>query len=229
MNGFTRSAASKWKSYPKYKDSGVEWLGKVPEDWEKTKIKFIAKFQTGWTPPTGKSELFKGDNLWANISDLGPKLITDTAKRISDDAVQKVNLSVSPKGSLLFSFKLSIGQVSFAGCDLYTNEAIATFLEGEDIILGYLYYALPVFVVQNASENIYGAKLLNQELIRSANIVLPGVKEQVWIASFLDRETSKIDTLIAKSRRSIELLQERRKSLISAAVTGKIDVREAVT
>ena len=69
--------------YPKYKDSGVEWLGEVPEGWKITRVKHVINFITGWTPPTGDSSSFEGDNLWANISDLGARAIYDTAKRIT--------------------------------------------------------------------------------------------------------------------------------------------------
>lgn len=205
--------------YSEYKDSGVAWLGEVPGHWQLTKIKHVIQFQTGWTPPTGNAASYEGDNLWANISDLGEKWITDTSKCISDEAVSKAQISISPKGSLMFSFKLSIGQVSFAGQDMYTNEAIATFLPSSAIFLGYAYYAFPLFLVQNASENIYGAKLLNQELIRAASLVLPNETEQQTIAAFLDRETGKIDALIAEQQRLVELLAEKRQAVISHAVT----------
>ncbi|MHB1359429.1 MAG: restriction endonuclease subunit S [Rhodocyclaceae bacterium] len=205
--------------YPKYKDSGVEWQGEVPEHWFVTKTKHVVQFTTGWTPPTGDSASFEGDNLWANISDLGPKCIYDTSKRISDGAINASRINVSPKGSLLFSFKLSIGQVSFAGEDLFTNEAIATFLPSPNLCLDYAYYAFPILLVQNAAENIYGAKLLNQELIRSASFALPSLSDQAQIAAFLDRETAKIDELVAEQRRLMELLKEKRQAVISHAVT----------
>ena len=205
--------------YPAYKDSGVAWLGEVPEHWEATKTKYVVNFTTGWTPPTGDSASFDGANPWANISDLGAKVIHDTAKHISDGAVAILRIQKSPAGSLLFSFKLSIGQVSFAGVDLYTNEAIATFLPSSTLDLSFAYYALPLFLVQNAAENIYGAKLLNQQLMRSASFALAPLHEQVQIANFLDRETAKIDALIAEQQRLIELLQEKRQAVISHAVT----------
>ncbi|MDO9232546.1 MAG: restriction endonuclease subunit S [Methylotenera sp.] len=213
----------KLKPYPKYKDSGVEWLGPVPNEWTVTKIKHVTSFTTGWTPPTGDSASFEGDNLWANISDLGPKILNDTSKRVSDEAIRRSNITISPRGSLLFSFKLSIGQVGIAGCDLYTNEAIATFLPDNEARLDYLFYASPVFIVQNTSFNIYGAKLLNQELINAAPIALPNQDGQRQIASFLDRETGKLDTLIAKQEKLIELLQEKRQAVISHAVTKGIN------
>lgn len=209
--------------YPEYKNSGVAWLGEVPAHWEMTKTKHVVSFTTGWTPPTGDSASFDGDNLWANISDLGPRTITDTAKRISDAAVSVSRIRSSPTGSLLFSFKLSIGQVSFAGAELYTNEAIATFLPSRNLSLRFAYYAFPIFLVQNAAENIYGAKLLNQELIRSASFALPEFHEQEQIASCLDVETAKIDALVEEQKRLIELLKEKRQAVISQAVTKGLD------
>lgn len=209
--------------YPKYKDSGVQWLGQVPEHWEVTRTKHVIQFTTGWTPPTGNSSAYEGENLWANISDLAPEIIHDTAKRISDEAVEISSIKPSPKGSLLFSFKLSIGQVSFVGRDMFTNEAIATFLPSASLNLRFAYYAFPKFLVQNASENIYGARLLNQELIRSATFPLPTLAEQTAIAQFLDAETAKIDALIEEQRRLIELLKEKRQAVISHAVTKGLD------
>lgn len=205
--------------YGDYKDSGIPWLGKTPEHWKVTKTKYVCPFSTGWTPSTGDPSSYEGENLWANISDLGAKTILDTAKRISDAAALQSGIELSPKGSLLFSFKLSIGQVSFAGCDMFTNEAIATFRGSDELALPFAYYAFPLFLVQNASENIYGAKLLNQELIRGACYALPPIEEQTAIAAFLDRETAKIDALIAEQEKLIALLTEKRQATISHAVT----------
>lgn len=184
-----------FKPYPKYKPSGVEWLGDIPEHWETCKVKKVTKFWTGWTPSTSNQSSYEGDNLWANISDLTTKSITETAKKISDEAVSEMGLCPSPVGSLLFSFKLSVGAVSFAGAELFTNEAIATFPPSENVCLPYAYYAFPYFIPKNANENIYGAKLLNQTLIRSAYLVLPTPDEQATIAAFLDSETAKIDEI----------------------------------
>jgi type I restriction enzyme S subunit len=205
--------------YERYKDSGVEWLGEVPEHWDITRVKRATTFVTGWTPPSGNELFYGGDNLWANISDLGPRILSETNTRITDTAVSHHGMQISPAGSLLFSFKLSIGQVSFAAKAMYTNEAIASFLPDPRLDLTYAYYSWPFFLIENAGENIYGAKLLNQELIRNALIVLPDVIEQQTIGSFLDEETEKLDALIKEQRRLIELLKEKRQTAISQAVT----------
>lgn len=210
---------SRYQAYPEYKDSGIPWLANVPSHWVVSKVKHLTSFQVGWTPPTKDDENFEGDNLWANISDLKGREIFETAKRVSDGAVKTASMTIAPKGSLLYSFKLSVGAVSFAGNDMYTNEAIASFLEESKLPLAYLYYVLPKYLIENASTNIYGARILNQELICNANLIAPKFEEAQNIAAFLDHETVKIDALIEKQQRLIELLKEKRQAVISHAVT----------
>ncbi|WDG12026.1 restriction endonuclease subunit S (plasmid) [Vibrio campbellii] len=211
--------SGKYQAYSEYKDSGVEWLDVVPSHWNVSKVKHLAPFQVGWTPSTRNDENFIGENLWVNISDLKTRTIVDTAKKISDKAAKEASMDITPKGSLMYSFKLSVGAVSFAGKDLYTNEAIASFLATAKLPLNYLYYALPKFVIENASTNIYGAKILNQELINNALLLAPSFAEAEKIANFLDHETAKIDTLIEKQQQLIKLLKEKRQAVISHAVT----------
>ena len=197
----------------------------APRGWVWSKVKYVADFYTGWTPSTGNKEFFEGSNLWANISDLGPKTLYDTAKQISDQAVKQADINISPEGSLLFSFKLSIGQVSFAGRSMYTNEAIATFPPQSGFNAKWAYWALPVFVPLNADENIYGAKLLNQELIRSAHILVPSPGEQTRIANFLDEKTARIDALIAEKERLRVLVAEQFKARLGTAVVEGLGQR----
>lgn len=210
---------AKYQKYAEYKDSGVGFLGEIPKHWIISKVKYLAPFQVGWTPPTKDDSNFIGQNLWVNISDLKGRVINNTVKQISDKAALEASMDITPKGSLMYSFKLSVGAVSFAGCDMYTNEAIASFLASAKLPLSYLYYALPKFVIENASTNIYGANILNQELIKNAVLVDIPFIEAEKIANFLDHETAKIDTLIAKQEKLIELLKEKRQAVISHAVT----------
>ncbi|MBP7795882.1 MAG: restriction endonuclease subunit S [Elusimicrobiales bacterium] len=210
------------------KDSGIEWIGKIPKDWDLKRLKYCFNFHIGWTPPTGTSEYFIGDNKWATIADMKQKFVTDTEMYISDDAVKESEIKLTPKGSLLYSFKLTVGKVAFAGCDLYTNEAVISIIPNEKYNLCFYYYLLPEILIYNARENIYGAKLLNQELIKNSYLILPTPNEQKSIATYLDRKTAQIDTQIEREKNSIELLKEYRTALISEVVTGKIDVRSEV-
>ena len=219
------AAAPPWRSrpYPDYRDSGVPWLGEIPAGWSVQPLKHLASFSTGWTPPTGREDLYGGQHLWANISDLGPKILAATEKTISDAAIREARLRIVEAGSLLFSFKLSIGTVSIAGVDMYTNEAIAAFSPSSLIDTNYLFWAAPILIPHNAQDNIYGAPLLSRERIANAKILRPNLTEQRAIATFLDRETAKIDALVARKERLIELLQEKRTALITRAVTRGLD------
>lgn len=200
------------------KDSGIEWIGEIPADWEVSTIKREYVFQTGWTPDTTHEEYFVGENIWINISDMKSKVVYDSEKHISDEAVRLASMNISPKGSLLYAFKLSVGAVSFCGIDMYTNEAIATFLPGKNN-LRFLYYTAPIFIIKNANENIYGAKLLNQKLIRNAKIVIPPLEVQKRIADYLDHKCSQIDTIIARQQEVIEKLKAYKLAVITEAVT----------
>lgn len=200
------------------KGSGIEWIGEIPADWEVSTIKREYVFQTGWTPDTTHEEYFVGENIWINISDMKSKVVYNSEKHISDEAVRLASMNISPKGSLLYAFKLSVGAVSFCGIDMYTNEAIATFLPGKNN-LRFLYYTAPIFIIKNANENIYGAKLLNQKLIRNAKIVIPPLEVQKRIADYLDHKCSQIDTIIARQQEVIEKLKAYKLSVITEAVT----------
>lgn len=205
-----------------YKDSGIEWIGKIPETWEVCKLIYIYRFQTGATPPSKVEQYFDGDIKWANISDLKSQYVYDTNKHLSEAGVAKCNMNISPKGSLMYSFKLSVGAVAFCGCDMYTNEAIATFLQGYGN-LHYLYYMSQVAIINNANYNIYGAPILNQDLIRNALIINPPLPEQQRIADYLDEKCREIDSLIGLQEQMIEKLKAYKQSVITEAVTKGLD------
>ncbi len=202
----------------KMKDSGIPWIGQIPEHWKIVRIKDKYLFQTGATPPSKTESYYDGNHLWANIGDLNGKTLVETSKHLSDEGVSVCSMSISPKGSLLYSFKLSVGQVAFCGVDMYTNEAIATFI-GNESELKYLYYIAPIFIIFNANENIYGAPILNQELIKNALIPVPPLAEQEAIAAYLDKKCCEIDELIEVEQQMISDLESYRQAVITEAVT----------
>jgi len=212
------------KRYERYKDSGVEWVGEIPEGWEVRKLKRAFSFATGFTPPTGQSEYYEGGNhIWINISDLKQKIVVESEKKITDKAIGDFQPEIVPKGSLLYSFKLSVGKVAFVSKPVYTNEAIFAVKPAEGLALDFFYYSLPMQIIINANENIYGAKILNQELIKNTDILLPSREDQTAIANYLDRKTAEIDELIAQKERLIELYEEEKTAIINQAVTKGID------
>ena len=210
------------------KDSGIKHIGKVPINWNIGKVKQYYKFQTGFTPDTTNPSFYDNENgfNWITISDMQSKYTpTTTATKVSLAYIKMKHPKISPKNSLLYSFKLSVGQTAFVQEDIYTNEAIATFLDNSNVNLRFLYYS-SFLIANNAKENIYSAKILNQKLIANAYIVFPPLEEQMYIADFLDDKCDKLDTIIKQKKILIDKLQEYKKNLISNAVTGQIDVRD---
>lgn len=212
-----------YKTYENYKYSGLNWIGDIPSHWETHRIKDFLSFKIGGTPSTSNESFFEGNNIWVSISDLNNndnEFIYDSSVKISDEAIRSSNVKLISKGSLLYSFKLSVGLTAFAGCELYTNEAIASFEPNEFVDLNFLKYVFQVGFENNAVENIYGAKLFNMELIKLASFSMPIEKtEQTLIANFLDKKTSEIDVNIAKNKELISLLEEKKVSLINQVVT----------
>ncbi|PCH54239.1 MAG: hypothetical protein COC22_00570 [Flavobacteriaceae bacterium] len=209
---------SRLQSYDKMKDSGVAWLGDIPEGWELKKLKRVLVFSTGGTPSSHVMGYYDGDEPWVTIADLSGKY-TSKFHTISKLGVKAASIPLVKTGSLLFSFKLSVGQVAFAHQDLYTNEAIASFEPLQSAHLNYWYYAMSLFLIKNAATNIYGAYILNQNLIKNAQLLAPPLPEQKAIADFLDKKTRLIDQAVTVKEQQIALLKERKQILIQKAVT----------
>ena len=208
------------------KDSGVQWIGQVPKHWEVCKVKNKYSFSTGFTPPKNNEEYYDYSNegyTWVCISDMKAKEIECSANSISCYYVDTFKPAVVKKGSLLYSFKLSVGQVSFAKKDLFTNEAIASFHDLDSVCLPYLYYSSQICIIQNAETNIYGAKLLNQERIKEATILFPPLTEQRAIADWLDAKCADIDAAIELQQRMIDKLKAYKTAVIHQAVTKGLD------
>lgn len=206
----------------KYKETRLPWCSQIPYDWEVKQLKYCFQFTTGFTPPTKDENLFNGDNIWVTIGDMSERYISDSKTRITDEAIKKYNGTLVKSGSLLFSFKLSVGKVAFATKDIYTNEAIIAIPPVENLNLNFFYYTLPFQLLQNANENIYGAKILNQDLIKNAYLVVPPLTQQNIISKFLDERTTEIDKLISQKLKLIDCLKDERVGVITRAVTKGI-------
>lgn len=199
------------------KDSGVEWLGEVPEHWEVKKLKYNLRLQT-------QKVTIDGHNVIAleNIESKSGKYVPTESSYQGEDVEFKA-------GDILFGklrpylakvYKCNSNGVAFG--DLLTYRPIEYF----DSSFAF-YSLLSEEFIKIVDSSTYGAKMprASSEFINEMLLATPPLPEQIAIADHLDIQTAKIDTLIAKARQAIELMKERRTALISAAVTGKIDVR----
>ncbi len=220
---------SPYKPYPAYKDSGAEWIGHVPEGWQKRKIFHAFKnIGSGTTPPSKEQEWYhEGTIPWVTTSELRENEITETKKNVTTEAINKFTaLKIFPAGSLAIAmYGATIGRLGFLGIPATTNQACCVLSGEKDLNIRFVYYWLMAFrgdIVDLFSAG-GGQPNINQEAIANLWVPSPIPEEQATIVAALDREIARIDALIQKKTRFIELLKEKRQALISHAVTKGLD------
>ena len=133
----------------------------------------------GATPNTKEDAYWGGEHPWAKISDMRDRHITVTERTITDKGVESSSVKLLPKGTVLVSFKLTIGKVAIAGCNIYTNEAIAGLVPKDDRILPeYLYHLIPSIDLRNHMQPAARGKTLNKKILEGIRIPVPSKKEQ---------------------------------------------------
>lgn len=161
-------------------------------DWNESVLGNLCKIQLGKTPARKSSKMWDEkkitNNIWLSIADMvHGEIISDSYEYVSDIAAKEMNLI--PKGTLLLSFKLTLGRVSFAGVDLYTNEAIAALLDlSNKIDKKYLYYYFSAFDWISYSEGDIKVKgrTLNKEKLKVLPIRFPDLEKQKELVQYLD-------------------------------------------
>ena len=204
----------------KFKDSGVEWLGDVPEHWGVGKLKHNLTL-------INQKVVIKEHRVIAleNIESWSGKYVSTDSQYAGEDVAFKT-------GDVLFGklrpylakvFKCTFNGVAFGDLLVFRPS------KNIDTIYSY-YYMISEDFIKIVDSSTYGAKMprASADFIQNMNMPILSITEQNEIANYLDDKTQKIDKLIKKATKSIKLLKEKRTALISAAVTGKIDVRELV-
>jgi len=217
------------------KPSGIEWLGDVPEHWEVQEVKRVSSFITsgprGWSERIGEE-----GSLFIQSGDLNDRLQVDfdAAKRVSvDDDAEAARTRLLEDDVVVCITGAKTGNVAVASGipeAAYVNQHLCLIRPTEMVLSPFLGILLKSSIGQTYFDlSQYGLKQgLSLENIKEAPVVLPPLTEQTAIVAHLERELAKFDTLTTEAQRAIDLLQERRTALISAAVTGQIDVRAAV-
>ena len=203
----------------------------MKEGWEYIAFKDVYPIKMGKTPPRGDKsswdEKKETHNKWVSIADISNnegKIIEDTKEYISDSAAEKIN-KVS-KGSLLMSFKLSIGRMAFAGDDLYTNEAIIAIPENEKYILRFIYYYLLSYnwlSLTEGNEKVKGATL-NKTSIGKIQLPVLSFIEQQSIVDYLDSAFAKIDAMEANAEKALN----EAKALFQASLKEMLEPKEGI-
>jgi type I restriction enzyme S subunit len=216
------------------KDSGIEWLGEVPEHWEVWKLSHAFDvIGSGTTPKSDNATFYDdGETAWVNTGDLNDGDLFDCEKRVTELALaEHSSLKIFPPGSLVIAmYGATIGKLARLQFSATVNQACCVFAGGVQVRSEFLFYwftGLRQQIISLATGG--GQPNISQEILRGLRLACPTHFEQTAIAAFLDHETAKINILTTEANRVIDLLKERRTALISAAVTGQIDVRNLVS
>ncbi|HDM8240560.1 restriction endonuclease subunit S [Vibrio campbellii] len=215
------------------KDSGVEWLGEVPEHWVQVPLKHLCRFSGGGTPSKDNLSYWtNGTTPWVSPKDMKTFWIEKTQDYVTDIAVKESSTSLVESGALLMVVRSGILQRTIPiaintvpvtlNQDMkalrFNDRMLATF--AADYILGNVEKLLLEWSKEGAT-----VESIEHEYLANSILPVPPIDEQRQIVDALTKQKQRFNELEGKAARGIKLLQERRTALISAAVTGKIDVR----
>ena len=215
--------------YPAYKDSGVEWLGEVPEHWQVRRIKSLSVVKRGASPrPIADAKYFdeEGEYAWARIADVtaSDRYLEKTTQRLSPLG-QSLSVELLP-GSLFLSIAGSVGKpiVTRIKCCIHDGFVYFPRFKGDAEFLYRVLSCKGPF----GRLGKFGTQLnLNTDTVGGICLGWPAQAEQSRIVQFLECSTRTIDRLVSSIQRESHLAQEYRTRLIADVVTGKLDVREA--
>ena len=218
---------SHYQPYMVYKDSGVPWLGEVPEDWKHCSLKWISRRYAGGTPDkTVEAYWDDGTIPWLASGEVNQRLIITPSTFITEDAYKNSSAKWIPSGALVMALAgqgRTRGTVAQLSIDSTCNQSMAA------IVANRIYPRFLYWWLDSNYSNLRGLSGddvrdgLNLEVLGNIPCPLPSDYEQRTIVAHLDSETARIDGLVAKKTRFIELLREKRQALITHAVTKGLD------
>ena len=221
----------KYKQYQKYKDSGVEWIGEIPEHWDIYKISHLSQVNSGGTPSTSKEEFWNNGNIpWVNSGEVQNCIIETPSDYITELGLENSAAALFPKNTVVIALTgATAANVGILDFETSTNQSVTGIFPSQKLVPNFLFFQLISMREEILKFSIGSAQPhINQQIIKSLKICLPPFDDQEKIYDFLQKQTAQFDDLISKSQSQIKLLQEKRQALIISAVTGKIDVRNGI-
>jgi type I restriction enzyme S subunit len=210
-------------AYPEYKESGIDWLGKIPSHWSVIKTNYaFDNIGSGTTPDTNNDDYYCESGInWLQTGDLNDGYINHTSKHLTDLAVIEKGLKRYPVNSLVIAmYGATIAKLGLLKIETTVNQACCVLTPSDSIENKYaffLFQASKKALIMLASGG--GQPNISQATIREFRIPVPSVDEQKAIAAYLDEKTGKIDKLIAEKTKQVEDLRSYRTSVITEAVT----------
>ena len=217
--------------YPAYKDSGVEWLGAIPAHWEPTRLWRLCTAMSGATPTRENPAYWNGEIPWVSPKDMKRRVIATSEDLITQQALDETGIKlITPqvvlvvvRGMILaHSFPVAVTTVPVT---INQDMKALRLIDGVDsFYFAWALHGLARGIIATVVEEAaHGTRAIRMDQWRNLVCPMPLYREQRTIAAFLDRETAKIDALVTRKERLIELLQEKRTALITRAVTRGLD------
>jgi len=215
------------------KDSGVEWLGKVPEHWQLVPLKYLCTFSGGGTPTKDNLSYWTDGNIpWVSPKDMKTFWISETQDYITEKAVKESSTNIVEQNSLLMVVRSGILQrtipIAINTVPVAMNQDMKALKFGKRVLVEYianLIHGNTAQLLLEWSKEGATVESIEHEYLANSLIPLPSLKEQEEITQVIAKKMKVYAELTEKAKLQITLLQERRTALISSAVTGKIDVR----
>ncbi len=207
------------------KDSGIEWIGEIPKNWEIKPIKRNYKIYNGSTPKSDKKEYWDGNIVWITPIDMYENTyINQSNKTITEIGLNSCGTTLIPINSVILSTRAPIGQVCLNMVELCTNQGCKSLVANEKSYSKYLMYYL---MIQTNILNMYGRGTTFLELSTNnlANFIMPipSLSDQQKIANQLDTKCAEIDNLISLQEVMIAELKAYKQSVITEAVCKGLD------
>jgi len=210
----------------KMKDSGVEWIGEIPEHWEVRKLKYVFNLiKTGTTPSTANQEYFDGEINWFNPKDLNKEILSEAEKKITELAVLRKEIKIFPGNSILIvGIGATSGKTAYLTNNATFNQQITGFHSKKENNKFFFYFFKCTTTLMLNLANYTTLPILNNEFFKSFTMVFPSLIEQTQIVSYLEKVEEKFAKAISLKEQEVEKLKEYKTVLIDNAVTGKIKV-----
>ena len=228
---------SRYKRYERYKDSGVEWIGEIPEHWGVSKIKFTTyvKGRIGWQGLRADEFIDEGPYLVTGTDFIDGLVNWDSCYHISMERYNEAPPIQLRENDLLITKDGTIGKVAIVKNKpkyaILNSGIFVTRPKNSAYLTEFMYWILNSQVFNKFIQYMsLGSTIVHlyQQTFENFSFPITNLNEQKTIAHFLDRKVAEIDGLISDIKLQIQKLKEYRQSLISEAVTGKIDVRDYV-
>lgn len=215
------------KNYPKYKDSGIQWIGRIPEEWEVRKVKNFSFSVAGGTPDTNNFSYWDGEIPWLPSGMIHDNSIheKDVETFITVEGLNNSSAKWIKNDSVLVALTgATCANIAYLTFKATANQSVIGIECDNKTFPKYIFYYLLSQREQILLNQTGGAQAgINKEDVKNLICAYPDKKDQTTIAAFLDKKTAKIDTLIEKDKKLIALLKEKRTALINHAVTKGLD------